>query len=494
MIPSEAFCLNPSSFVRPLQRLWAVIAFMVVLLMAPLALAEGAIVVAEFDGAKPQGVRERVVAQLQNAGYDVVSDGDTPTVDPGAGDSHFAGVAAEGGYRAIIIGYTTMANSGWTTSLTVREGKTGAVVGKASIKAGWYPGLVKALDKSVVPRLEGPLDKAEGPAGRTVSEEPKPVDKSDREDGDDAPAVDEREDEQEEEEDGEEAYDDRVEDEETSVESDDDSDDSERLRDKGKREDPALELDAGGFFIQRQWEVIDPVAGPGNGPILATHDVPLFGAQVELGLYPMAFFDDESFLRNIGITVAYLRSYKARSEFPDTPGLERSTLFEELDLGGRVRIPISKTMRAGVVGGGGAQALSVGGENATTPHPDPLYDYWYAGADFDMAVAKMFTFEVGASYRGLLGLGEAYGQLQAPEWFPSGTGFGILAYADAIYWFHEMVGARLGLHLMLYALDFQPDLDSLAEARAAGDPAPPVAGGATDMYWGVDLSVVLAVY
>ncbi len=477
--------------VRLIRVLSVLCAWLCIDLVAPRAHAGGEIVVAEFGGAKPVGVRERVIEQLRSEGYSLVDDKSTPTVDASEGDSYFADLAAEGGYRAFVLGYTKMANTGWSTSLTVREGKTGKVVGKTSIGAGWYPGLVKALDQKVASKLKGPLDRAEGPEGSAAEEEPEPVPMKEAEPEDEPDREEAREEEEAPPED-EQEEDDETE-ESASVELDDLDDDFKRHRDKSKRKDPALELDVGGLFLQRQWKLVDPVAGPGAGPILATHDVPLLGVQAELGLYPVAFFDDKSFLRHIGFTVAYLRSYKARSQFPGG-GAERATLFEELDFGGRIRIPLAKQIRVGLVGGGGAQALSVAGNAQANPHPDPIYEYWYAGADFGMFVGKLFEFELGGAYRGLLGAGEEYGQIQAPEWFPDTTGFALQGYVDGILWFHKMVGARLGLNFTRYALDFQPSLDALADAAAAGQEAPPVAGGATDLYWGVDLSVVLAVY
>jgi hypothetical protein len=304
------------------------------LAISPAALADsGAFVVAEFQGAKPMGIRERVVELMRGEGYELVDDADIPAVDAAESDSHFAGAAREGGHRGFVLGYTSMKSNGWTTSITVRDGKTGEVLGKTSIGAGWYPGLLKALDQKLMSRIGGSLDKARSPEPSAAA---KPAAESDEPEAEATKPASE---------------DDWSEDEAAASEADDEPraslDESDvqeavkRHRKKSKRRDPALLLDAGGLFLQRQWSLVDPVAGPGDGPILASHDVPMFGIQGSLGLYPVAFFSD-SFLRHVGFTLGYQRSYKARTTLPSTPNRERATLFEEFDVGGRIRIPISE--------------------------------------------------------------------------------------------------------------------------------------------------------
>jgi hypothetical protein len=177
---------------------------------------------------------------------------------------------------------------------------------------------------------------------------------------------------------------------------------------------------------------------------------------------------------------------------PSTPNRERATLFEEFDVGGRIRIPIGE-MTLGLVGGGGAQALSVSGVNSLDPHPDPVYQYWYAGLDYSFPIAASFSLDAELHYRGLTSAGDAYGQIQAPEWFPDTTGSGLRGSLDAVLMFTDWVGARLGAHFMRYALAFNPSLDRLQEAADSGEPAPPVIGGATDSYWGLDLGLVLSI-
>jgi len=448
--------------------------------------SEGALVVAEFQGAKPIGVRERVVELLRGDGYALVDDMDIPMVHPDEGDDHFVRLARDGGYRGFVLGYTSMKSNGWTTSITVRDGRTGAVLGKTSIGAGWYPGLLKALDKKLLDRIGGFLDKAEAPeqsASAKPESDPEPEPEETREDP--PMSHDEKWDE-----DG--AFADEEDDDASgSVDDDDVQDALSRHRGKDKRHDPALIVDGGALFVQRQWSLVDPVAGPGDGPILASHDVPMFGIQAAVALYPVAFFS-KSFLRHLGVTVGYQRSYKARTTLPATPDKERATLFEELDIGGRIRIPISD-MTLGLVAGGGAQALSVAGVNAANPHPDPVYQYWYAGLDYGLPLTPSLSLEAALLYRGVTTTGEEYGQIQAPEWFPDTTGSGFGGNLDGIFMFNKWVGARLGTHFMRYALDFNPNLERLQEAADAGEPAPPIVGGATDLYWGLDLSLVITV-
>ena len=58
--------------------------------------------------------------------------------------------------------------------------------------------------------------------------------------------------------------------------------------------------------------------------------------------------------------------------------------------------------------------------------------------------------------------------------------------------FSSSFGLQLGGELNQYAIDFNVQPDHVSNAAAAGRPAPPVAGGATDRYLRFDLSAVVS--
>ncbi len=474
--------------------LTALLALCVATLWSGVAFA-GDVVVAQFEGAKPDGVRDIVVEVLTDAGYDVESPGAAPSVDPAGSDSYFVGLAEDGGYKAFVTGYTSLKSNGWTTSITVRDGASGSVIGKVAIKSGWYPGLQKALRKQLKQRIDGPLSRAKAPAGAgkasKASKEPEPKPKKIEPPEEEEEAAEEEEAPPEEEE----PATTEEEEEETRVSiSDDGPTPPPSMRDRLKKDPllPALDLDVGGLMVYRKWRVEDALQGAPDGPLSPLHYVTLGGAKVSAQLYPLAFSKSKSFARHIGLEASFGRTFVGDTVLVDAATEDRrKTTFQEVTGGLRARIPAG-TARFGIFAGAGLQKLTIEGEKRLAAQPDANYTFYRAGADAAIALMKKtLTIELSGAFRGILKMGDATGQIQGDRWFPDATGSGVDGRLEVSYLLSDMFAVRLGGTVARYALAFNLDPQDVADAGAAGQSAPPVAGGATDLYAGGDLSIAL---
>lgn len=455
------------------------------------------IVVAEFQGAKKSGVRLRVVELLRRAGYVIASESESPDIDPSASSAKFTELAESGGFAAFVMAHTDMSAKGWKTSFTIREGRSGAVIGNASLGAGWYPGLLQTLDRRLLERISGPLDRAQAPEGKGASTpSPAPVQEdvegdSQRESNEQA-ASEEAEPEKEErlkaaeavEGEPEEPRADRAQ--EARLE-----DDLHRHSRTRRNRRTSLEVEIGPLVVQRQWALSDPVAGRNRGPILNTQDAPLFGAAASFVVYPIGLFSS-SFLQHLAVEGAVQRSLVGKSEFPGAAEARATT--HQLLIGSlRVRVPAGTT-RFGIFGGVGVHTLAIAGEKRIAAIPDASYRFLRAGADVSFALSRHLFAGGGLAYRAVLGFGDRQGEIANDAWFADATGAGLDANVHLALSLSRAWQLRLGGAATRYALDFNPSLAAIDRAAAAGDVAPPIVGGATDSYYTASLGLAVLVH
>jgi hypothetical protein len=451
------------------------------------AQTEGPIVVAEFDGAKKQSIRDLVVDLLRAEGYEVVSEPDAPRLS--ASDAQFVEVAKKGGYRAFVLGNTELDKKAWSTSITIREGKTGKAIGSVVIESGWYPGLQKALKSRLISHVSGPLNSAEAPPKATpkatpvvlTEEKPRP-----------APQEPEPEEPAQTKEKAEEAaVAEEAEEEQSEAESQPAEPEDKPNYSRGKSERfNNLELDAGMLFVQRAWVISDSLSGTLDGPISPTHDVSMMGIKVGGAIYPVGFAS-KSFARHIGIEGTFLRSFYGQTPLLNAQGGDdtRDTIFQEYTASLRGRIPAG-SLQIGVFGGVGGQSLTLAGEKEIAALPDADYGFFRGGVDLMVPFNKSFSAKGGFAYRATYTLGKDPAQIQDELWFPKARSKAIEVTLQADYALSKQWALRLGGFLSRYALAFNPDPASVQVSARANNPSPPIAGGAVDLYAGGTLSAV----
>lgn len=480
---------NSSRALSSLRRIWRSV-LLVITLFASFgshdALAgDGPIVVAKFQGAKEKSIRELVIQLLRADGYDVVSDADSPNLNPQGGDAEFIEAAKKGGYRAFILGSTELDAKSWATSITVREGKSGKTIGSIVIESGWYPGLQKALKQRLMSHISGPLSTAEAPdketakAAPVVVEEPKAAPPPPKEEPKAEPKQEPAEEQPEAEE--------KEQSTNESVELDESPTPTTKKRDPFNN----LELDAGGLFVQRAWVISDSLSGTLDGPISPTHDASMMGIRVGAVIYPIGFFS-KSFMRHVGIEGTFLRSLYGQTPLLGQQGESdsRDTVFQEYTASLRGRIPAGP-VQIGIFGGIGAQSLTLAGEKIIAALPDANYKFFRAGVDLAVPFSKALSAKAGFAYRATYTLGKDPGQVEGPDWFPNARGKAIELLIQGDYAFSKTWALRLGGFMSRYALAFNPDATEVRLAARRKDPAPPVAGGAVDLYAGGTITAVL---
>jgi hypothetical protein len=458
------------------------------------AFAQGAaIVVAEFQGAKKDGVREIVVEVLTDAGHVVANS--ALDIDHAGSETYYADLAQEGGYRAFLTGHTSLKQSGWTTSITVRDGKTGGVIGKVAIDSSWYPGLQKALRTRLMARLKGPLERARAPEGAGKSAQPPQEKPAATESESEPAAVQELGTDEAEPEPAPRPAKERKSKKPARAappsESRAEDDGSRKSAAPKSRWSPSLELAVGPLFVYRRWTISDPLPGSLDGPLSPLHFVSLTGARATLSVFPFELADHDGVLRYLGIGLGFGRTFIGTTPVVAAAGSDRQTTFQELTADLRVRIPLG-SVRLGVFGGVGLQDLVVAGEKVLAPQPDAAYRFFRVGADLLFPFGDSFAVKAGGAYRGVLTLGDAPGEIQSRAWFPNAKGSGAEGRLELTYAFSKTIGVAVAGTLLHYAVAFNPDRNALAEFAAAGDPAPPIAGGAVDWYRGGDATLTVS--
>lgn len=469
-------------FPRPLWSLLTLLSAILCLSVSTLASAQSNVLVAPFQGSKPQGLRDLAIQLLEADGFTVAPGGES--MSPEAGEYEVTRTAKEKHAVAVLYVTTGLTKTSWRSTLKVREGKSGKEVGEATISAKSYKGLQKAYKEKLISELMPLFEKctedesSAAPAGA----------KSD-DDWDDKPAAEETP-----------ANELPPPDDDASSGSSEGSasldlgpDENQQRRDSLKKTE-ALSLTLGPNLVLRSWEVQDPLTNASDGPLLPAHDVPAIGLRAGLLVFPAAFFTTD-LVKHVGVQLDYAMSLVGQTNVEnvtqDPDDKMRDTTLQSFGAGLHVRIPLDP-LTLGIIGSYGFDALSVDGSKDRVAVPDLQTDYIRAGLLAQLALGKSTFARVALGYRHVLGFGQEAPQLQSSYWFPEALGKGFDARVEFRQMFTPAFGLALGGEYDRYAIDFNVQPNHVSNAAEAGQPAPPIAGGATDAYMRFDLSAVVS--
>jgi len=433
-----------------------------------------------FQGAKPQGLRQLTVELLGADGFETVNVNKPPRLRTKDADSKFASAAAEHEALAIVLASTSLNKKRWRTVFSVREGKTGKAVGEMELSSTWYPGLQKAYREDLVSQLRALLDKATPAGGATADEADakEDVKKAARE---------------EEPEESEPPAD--AETDEPAAEAEPEATVDEASSPQGAASSTgtaALIFNIGPGGVLRNWNINDPLNDANDGPLLSAHSAPTVGLRVGLQVFPAAFFTQDS-IRHIGLEFQLIRSFigdtNVANVTSDPDDESRRTTIQSYFAGLHIRIPAGRLQFA-IVGGLGADALEIEGSKTQVAVPDIDAQFVRGGLNGRFAFLPTTSAQIGVGYRHVLSLGDEPTQVQAPLWFPNARGTGLDVRLELLHQFSSWFGLSLGGGLTHYALDFGVLPERIEEAEDAGQPPPPIAGGATDVYTAFDLNAV----
>lgn len=468
-----------------LLRVLVGLATLVFTLTSYTALAQNnSVLVARFSGSKPQGLRDLAVQLLEADGFTVARGGDELSRD--SGDYEIVRTARDSKAVAVVFATTSLTKTSWRSTITVRDGATGKSVGETTLTAKSYKGLQKVYRQDLVTELMPLFEKC----APEEEPEPKPAAKTKKDSSfDDKPA--------------EEDPNEFPPDDEPSWSDDASSDDAEELDlgpDENRQRRDALEktealaLTLGPNLTLRSWTINDPLLNAADGPLLPAHDVPAAGFRASLLVFPAAFFT-KSVTRHFGLQVNYAMSLGGQTNVEnvtrDPNDRTRDTSVQSFDAGVHVRIPI-EPLTLGLIAAYGFDNIVIDGSKTAVAVPDVQADFVRAGLLAQLALGKNTSARLGLGYRYLLGFGNESAQLQSAYWFPASLGTAFDARLELRQMFSSAFGLALGGELNQYNIDFNVQPDHVSNAAAAGQPAPPIAGGATDRYLRFDLSAVVS--
>lgn len=435
------------------------------------AAVDGKVAVGEFRGSKAQGLRTLVISVLRDAGYKVLGEDDTPDLTDVESDSDFARVARQQDLRAFVLARTALTKRDWKTKFTVREGKSGRMLGEFELKGRSYPGLQSAIETSLAERIAEPLASSEStseppPKVEEPAPEPEPEPK---------PAA---------------------KDEPEPVAEKPEEPVAPKAEEEPKSEAPApkqtaLELAVGPNFVQRHWAIKDAITDPLAGRLAPFHDVSLPGAHASLRLYPAAFFTSTAW-RHFALEGEFERSLWGSTVVTGASGGDdkRATTFTRLTFGLFARIPAGFVELA-VFGGAGGEMLTLEGEKVMAAMPDVSTRFVRMGAGIDFILGESFRLGIFGAQRYFFDIGDRRGELASAEWFPNvqGRGFDALLQADITLATYTRLRISVAGSRQVY--DFHSKVEQIAQNADDNLPAPPIAGGASDLYVTGRFGVVL---
>lgn len=470
---------------RALRLLIVIIVALVYDVQTVNAQVDAPIIVLPFEGSKPQGLRELTVELLTADGFEVIPDDQMPSLTADDSKADFSRAAQDYGALGFVTGYTSMNKKGWRTVFTVRDGSTGAVVGKSVLSSSWYKGLQKAYKTNLVSRLQELLKKcspakkagSQSPRAAASKEEPKPeatvesppeelAPEPEEEEAEEAPAAD--------------------------------KEDAKREAQRTKKQViDGLMLSLGPAFTLRDWTITNPVTDPRevarSGRLLGSHSAPLLGFRASLLLFPAVFFTQDS-IRHIGLEVDFSRSLHGETDVANVtsdPDDElRDTGFQTIYGGLHIRIPV-QSLTLGIFGGYAIDSVTLNGEKERVAVPDVEVSSVRTGLSGQLAIGEATAVRLALAYRFLLGFGEGSEQLQGRGWFPDASGSAFDFRLEVRQMFSPHFGLSLGGGMKYFMVGFNLPPTRLADAKKLGLPPPPVAGGATDLHSQVDLSAVV---
>lgn len=451
--------------------------------ISSLALAQSNVLVAPFQGSKPQGLRDLAIQLLEADGFTVAPGGEN--MSPEAGEYEVTRTAKEKHAVAVLYVTTGLTKTSWRSTLKVRDGKSGKEVGEATISAKSYKGLQKAYKEKLISELMPLFEKCTEDESSSASAAPAAT-KSD-DDWDDKPAEETPANELP-------PPDDASSDSAESAASLDLGPDENQQRRDSLKKTEALSLTLGPNLVLRSWEIQDPLTSANDGPLLPAHDVPAVGLRAGLLVFPAAFFTND-LVKHVGVQLDYAMSLVGQTNVEnvtqDPDDKMRDTTLQSFGAGLHVRIPLDP-LTLGVVASYGFDALSVDGSKDRVAVPDLQTDYIRAGLLAQLALGKSTFARLALGYRHVLGFGQEAPQLQSSFWFPEALGKGFDARVEFRQMFTSAFGLALGGEYNRYAIDFNVQPNHVSNAAEAGQPAPPIAGGATDAYMRFELSAVVS--
>jgi hypothetical protein len=430
----------------------------------------GEIAVGNFRGSKAQALRGVVAEVLHAAGYKVLPFASPTESENPRSDSDYASIAAPAKIRAFVLARTALSKRDWVSTVVIRDGKSGAMLGEFKLVGRNFKTLEQAF-------RDGFLEQAADLLKQSTDLEPKREPKAKAKTTPSAQA--------------------KVKVQPKAEPAPPPEPAADSSSEPASPEQPAvspvppaapaahhvsaLELTLGPSLEQRFWTVNDILPGTLPGRLASFHDVTMFAFEAGLVVYPVALFSD-SLLRHIGLEVNYERSLLGKTAINDA-GLkeQRDTAFQRLVFGVRVRIPVD-ILEIAVWGGLGGDSLTLAGEKVVAALPNLSTRYVRMGADLAIHIGPLLTFQLGAGYRHVLDIGDKTNELAAKEWFPAVTGSGIEGRLRGELALAELWRVRLSATGTRDVYAFKPDLGSIEANADAGLPAPPIAGGASDLH------------
>lgn len=410
-------------------------------LVAMLAVAEPAlafkVAVVRFEGPKDRTLQLRVASALEADGVEVA----TPERSAGDDPAALRDVARAAGADAVITGRTVVKKKRWTTTLEVRRGSDGELLGEATLEGPWLPALLEVIDHSAAEKLAAGLSAAatngEAEVTPLVLEET-PVPRRRAAEADEGART--------------------------------------QADPGGGARQPALAIRAGVRLFRRTFDYSQDVFGTLRPYASSLSPAP--GASLEW--YPGAHAGDGP-LADIGVVGSFERGIGTVSRFENAPGRTYTTTMQSLDAGLRYRFHLGDH-ELGVSGRYAAQSFEIEGD--TDPAavsalgarvqrdllPDVRYSAVRPGLDVRLSFGDVLLGAT-AGYRFVLDAGD----LGSPSWFSS---LEVMAGDAGIFGGYALgdgVALIAGAEITRYGLDMRSRPADLRQGRA-------VAGGAVDQF------------
>lgn len=442
------------------------------------------VMVRPFEGPRAKTIRDRFVRALTKASVSLVP-ADSAKKKLGTDPAPYVEVAKANGVEAFIQGKIAMNKKSWTLTLEVRSGATGAIAGQEEISSGWLPGLLKAIDKDAKAKVDALLEAAK--SGGSVSTGGGAAEGEAKVDSAALVASN--------------AGMDPVSDSGADSDSGPPSADATRP--------PPFSIYAGASGLMRSFSYSDPVLDTKRQELLP-HDATMVGVNIGGIWYPAAHFGD-GVLSHFGINGHFIRSLGGstdidKAQVPDGAPSAYPTIFQELDIGLRARVPMG-SWEMGLNFGLGSQQMGLAGDNvmvrlpyatADEPYPGVVPDidsvYYRFGGDIVFPwLDCMWT--IGAGMR-LPNYSEKPGALRHERWFPNANASAATAALGVnipIAHAYGPIGLMVLAEFRRTGIDMNSSTSSIV-VNSETDPSQnqltsSIAGGAADQYLLLTLGV-----
>lgn len=427
------------------------------------------VMVRPFEGPRSKTIHDRLVRALTKNGTTLIP-AKSAKAKLGKEPAPYVKVADKAGVTAFVHGTVSMNKKSWTLTLEVRSGATGAITGSDQISSAWLPGLLKAIDKEAPDKLAALLKAVEG-----ASPEPAAVD---LEAGASSKTA-------------------SVSAEASVGDVGADSDTTTPFVDNTRP--PALFLHVGVAGIYRSLSYTDPFLDTKRQGLFP-HSTPLVAVRLDGTWYPGMHFGD-GVLSHFGLNGHFIRSLVGTTtvgadKVPDGAPTEYPTVFQELDVGLRARIPMGD-WELGLNFGVGSQQMGLVGDNVVVrlpysdvnePYPGVVPDidstYYRFGGDIGFPWLG-WNWSLGAGMR-LPNFSEEPGALAHQRWFPEVIGTAATLSLGVNVPVHPHFGLQILADYRQTGMDMNSSTSSIVVVNES-DPnqnllTSSIAGGATDRY------------